>query len=184
MNNMDEALKAMDELINAGGEVSLPGLEPVAVAENFVNVKYGSKLEEIENKDERERLREKWLSYYKEGEGRQTMLMGISEIRSLYGAAQSQLNLVAEAAASAVASNSVPSVITVGSASSAPNPAYVYIENRTKKNQLLAMLEQVGVFLVNLLKTAAEIAFAIPQAVLDLIKAVTETKKVVNAIPV
>lgn len=184
MSSMDETLKVINELINAGGEVSLPGLELDSVAENFVNEKYGVKLEEIENKKEREKLRKKWLTYYKEGEGKQTMLIGISEIKSLYGAAENQLSLVAEAAKSAVASNSIPSVITVGSASSTPNLAYVYTENKTKKNQLLAMLKQVGVFLVNLLKAAAEIAFAIPQAVLDLIKTAAEVEKSVNAIPV
>ena len=102
----------------------------------------------------------------------------------MYGAAKDQLKFVTEAAASSIASNAIPAVITVGSASSTANPAYALIENKTKKNQLLAMLKQIGAFLVSLLKSAIEIAFAVPAAVISLIKTLTTAKKAVNSIPV
>ena len=46
------------------------------------------------------------------------------------------------------------------------------------------MLKAVGAFLVNLLKSAVAIAFAVPAAVISLIKTLTTTKKAVNSIPV
>lgn len=183
MSSMDETIKAMDELINSDGTIELPGLSLDEVVENFVETKYGEELKAVSTKEEREKLREKWIKYYKEGEGKQAIQMEINNIKAQYGAAKDQLTYVADAAASAVASNAIPSVITVGSASSSPNPAYTIIENKTKKNQLLAMLKQIGASLVSLLKSAVSIAFAVPEAVITLIKTLTTVKKTVNSIP-
>lgn len=184
MSNIDEALEAMDELINSDEAVSLPGLELDPVVENFVDEKYGSQLSEIKDEEERKKMRNKWVKYYKEGEGKQTVQMEINNIKAMYGAAKDQLQFVTEAAASSVASNAIPAVITVGTATSTANPAYALIENKTKKNQLLAMLKQIGAFLVSLLKSAVEIAFAVPDAVINLIKTLATAKKTVNSIPV
>lgn len=183
MSRMDETIKAMDELINSDETIELPGLSLDEVVENFVETKYGEELKAVSTKKEREKLREKWINYYKEGEGKQAIQMEINNIKAQYGAAKDQLTYVADAAASAVASNAIPSVITVGSASSSPNPAYTIIENKTKKNQLLAMLKQIGASLVSLLKSAVSIAFAVPEAVITLIKTLTTVKKTVNSIP-
>ena len=57
------------------------------------------------------------------------------------------------------------------------------IENKTKKNQLLAMLKQVGTFLVNAIKSMIAICFAIPAMVIALIKSLTTAKKAVKSIP-
>lgn len=184
MSSIDEAIEAMNELINSDETISLPGLELDAVVENFIEEKYGTELSAITDKEEREKLRDKWVKYYKEGEGKQTIQMEINNIKAMYGAAKDQLKFVTEAAASSIASNAIPAVITVGSASSTANPAYALIENKTKKNQLLAMLKQIGAFLVSLLKSAIEIAFAVPAAVISLIKTLTTAKKAVNSIPV
>jgi hypothetical protein len=183
MSSMDETIKAMDELINSDGTIELPGLSLDEVVENFVETKYGEELKAVSTKEEREKLREKWIKYYKEGEGKQAIQMEINNIKAQYGAAKDQLTYVADAAVSAVASNAIPSVITVGSASSSPNPAYTIIENKTKKNQLLAMLKQIGASLVSLLKSAVSIAFAVPETVITLIKTLTTVKKTVNSIP-
>ena len=184
MSSIEEALEAIDELINSDGSISLPGLELDPVVEHFVDEKYGFQLSEIKNEEERKKMRDKWVKYYKEGEGKQTIKMEINNIKAMYGAAKDQLQFVMDAAASSVASNAIPAVITVGTATSTANPAYSLIENKTKKNQLLSMLKQIGAFLVSLLKSAVEIAFAVPAAVINLIKTLTTAKKIVNSIPV
>lgn len=184
MSSTEEALDAMDELINSDGTVSLPGLELDPIVEHFVDEKYGSQLSEIKDEEERKKMRDKWVKYYKEGDGKQTIKMEMNNIKAMYGAAKDQLQFVTEAAASSVASNAIPAVITVGTATSTANPAYTVIENKTKKNQLLAILKQIGAFLVSLLKSAVEIAFAVPISVINLIKTLTKAKKAVNSIPV
>lgn len=184
MATIQETIDAMNELIDSDGAISIPGLSLKPIAENFVDTKYGAELAKIEDKDEREKMRQKWISYYTEGDGKGMLELEIANIKANVGAAKDQLKMVGEAAASSVASNEVPAVITTGAAASAPNPAYTLIENKTKKNQLLAMLKSVGAFLVNAVKSMVAIMFQIPDMVLSLIKTLTTTKQVVNAIPV
>lgn len=179
-----EILDAMDDLINSDGGVELPGLDLDTIAENFVEVKYGDTLSKLPNKEEAESLKEKWTSYYKDGEGRLALQMEINTIKSSFVAARDQLTYIGEAAASAVASNAVPAVITVGSASSTANPAYALIENKTKMNQLLSMTKNVEANLVTLLKSSAQIAFPIPSGVTSLIETLSTVKQTVNAIPI
>ena len=135
-NSTQEALDAMDELINSDGTVDLPGLDIDTVAENYIDKKYSEELNKIEDKEEREKLHQKWVNYYKSGEGKEMLQLEINSIKANFSAAKDQLTYVAEAAASSVASNAVPAVITTGSAASVANPAYAMIENKTKKNQL------------------------------------------------
>lgn len=179
-----EILDKIDQLINSDEEVSLPGLELDPIVENFVDTKYGAELSQIEDEEERKALREKWIEYYRNGDGSEMMKLEIASIKTNFSAAKDQLTFVAEASASAVASNAVPAVITTGAAASAPNPAYALIENKTKKNQLLAMLKNIGACIVNLLKSALIIAFQVPAVVLALIDTLITTKSTVNAIPV
>jgi hypothetical protein len=181
---IQEILDAMDDLINSDGGVELPGLDLDTIAENFVEVKYGDTLSKLPNKEEAESLKEKWTSYYKDGEGRLALQMEINTIKSSFVAARDQLTYIGEAAASAVASNAVPAVITVGSATSTANPAYALIENKTKMNQLLSMTKNVEANLVTLLKSSAQIAFPIPSSVTSLIETLSTVKQTVNAIPV
>lgn len=183
-NPNQEILDAIDELINSDGTISIPGLDLDSVVENYVDKKYKFELDKIEDEDERNTLREIWVDYYKKGEGKQAIQLEIASIKSNFSAAKDQLTFVIEAAASSVASNAIPAVITTGAATSVANPAYSIIENKTKKNQLLSMLKQIGAFLVNLLKSAAAIMFTVPAVVLTLIKTLTTAKKAVNSIPV
>ena len=59
-NNTQEALDAMDELINSDGTIDLPGLDIDTVAENYVDKKYGEELNKIEDKEERSTV-SKWM---------------------------------------------------------------------------------------------------------------------------
>ena len=179
-----EILDAMEELINSDGGIELPGLDVETIAKNFVEVNYGEQLSKLPNKEEAEQLKDRWVSYYKDGAAKAAIQMEINTIKSSFVAARDQLKYATEAAASAVASNAVPAVITVGSASSTANPAYALIENKTKMNQLLSTLKNVEANLVTLLKSSAQIAFPIPTEVTTLITTLTDVKKTVNAIPV
>lgn len=182
-NNNQEAIDAINDLINSDGAIEIPGLSLEPIAENYVDTKYGAELAQIEDETERENMRQKWIKYYTEGEGKEALELEMINIKANVGAAQDQLKMVGEATTSAVASNTVPQVITTGEATSVPNPAHAMIENKTKKNQLLAMLKQVGTFLVNAIKSMIAICFAIPAMVIALIKSLTTAKKAVKSIP-
>jgi hypothetical protein len=183
-NNNDEILKQIDELINSDGSVEIPGLTLHEVAENFVDAKYGTELAEVEDADERDALREQWVSYYENGDGKEAMLLEIANIKAKVAAAQDSLTTIAESAASTVATNTIPAVITTGAATSVPNPVHALAENKTKKNQLLAMLKTVGSYLIEALKSCAAIMFPIPTIIATLIQTFITVKKTVNTIPV
>lgn len=184
MASIQETVDAMNELINSDGTIDIPGLSLRPIAENYVDTKYNAELQKIEDKDEREKLRQKWVDYYIKGDGKEVLELEISNIKANIIAAKDQLVMVADAAVSSVASNAIPSVITTGAAASVPNPAHALIENKTKKNQLLAMLKTIGTFLINAIKSMVAIMFQIPDMVLVLIKTLTTTKQIVNSIPV
>lgn len=184
MATIDETVSAINDLINSDGAVELPGLSLKPVVENFVDTKYGAELAQIADTEEREKLRQQWIDYYMEGDGKAVMELEIANIKASVGAAKDQLKMVGEAAESSVASNAIPAVITVGTATSTANPGYALIENKTKKNQLLAMLKSIGAFLVNALKSMVAILFPIPDMVIALIQLLKTTKQTVNAIPV
>lgn len=184
MATIEDTIKAMNELIESDGTISIPGLSLQPVAENFVDTKYGAELAKIEDNEEREKLRDQWVKYYTEGDGKEAMELEIANIKANIGAAKDQLTAVGEAAVSSVASNAIPSVITTGAAASAPNPAYALIENKTKKNQLMAMLKQISASLVNAIKSMVAIMFPIPDIVLVIIESLKTAKQAVNSIPV
>ena len=109
--------------------------------------------------------------------------MEIAKIKANFASAKSSIETVAKAAVSAVASNAVPAVITVGQAASTPNPGYATIENQTKKAQLQATLNGAAKALTDLVQAAIMIAFPLPGVILAVIKLLTTTKKAVDAIP-
>ena len=184
MATIQETIDAMNELINSDETIDIVGLYIDPIAENFVDTKYGFELDKIEDAEEREKLRNQWIDYYKKGDGKTILELEIANIKANVSAAKEQLKSVGEAVKSAVASNSVPAVITTGAAASAPNPAYALIENKTKKEQLLSTLKQIGTFLINAIKSMVAIMFQIPDMVVSLIKTLTTTKQLVNSIPV
>lgn len=182
--SIDEMKVAIDDLVNSDEKIEIPGLQLSSVAEHLVDTKHKNELDEIENEKDRSDKRQELIEYYVEGNGKDMVEMEINSIKSNFSAAKAQLEQIADAAVSAVASNAVPAVITVGQATSTANTAYALIENKTKKTQLLSMLKTVENFLVNLLVSAVKIAFEIPAMIGNLITLLATTKKTINSIPV
>lgn len=182
MYNVNETLELINNLI--GDDNALPGLDFDTVVDNFVEVKYKSTLDQVSSKEERDALLDKWTKYYKEGEGKLTIQMEISTIKSNYSAVQDQLKYATEAIASTTASNAIPPVITVGSATSSPNPAYYLIENKTKVNQISSIIKGAEANMVNLLKSSAQIAFQVPSQITQLINTLAQVKEKLNSIPI
>ena len=62
MSSTEEALEAIDELINSDVRVGLPGLELEPIVEHFVDETYGSQLYEIKAEEESKKMRAKWYN--------------------------------------------------------------------------------------------------------------------------
>lgn len=183
MATINEMKDAVTELINSDGLVEIPNLNFDVIVENIVNVKYKKSLDLVTSKEDKSKLKEDLIKYYTE-ESREEIEHNINIIKSNFSAAKDGLSYAMEAATTSIMSNSIPSVITTGAAASIPNPAYVLIENKQKKNTLLAILKNIGNFLANLLSASIKILFEVPDTVITMINTLTNIKKVVNAIPV
>lgn len=180
----EDIMTTIEDIVNANSSVSIPGLELEDVVRNFVEEKYGDVLKDIEDETEREALREQWTSYYTKGGGRNVILMEINTIKSNFVAVRDGLEAVLRAVTLTTASNAIPSVITVGTATSTPNPAYILIENSQKKETLLAMTKAIGNNVVNLLRSAVNISFPIPSEIETIIETYKTVLTAINTIPV
>lgn len=181
--NEDKMFEVLNELIEAQGGADIPGLTVENVVPVMVQAQYGDTLQEIEDEEAREEKRKSLESYYIEGKGKSMVQTEIANIKANFASAKSCVESVAKAAVSSTASNAIPSVITVGTASSAPNPAYALIENSTKKAQLQATLNSAAKAFTDLIQSAITIAFPLPGVILSLIKLFIDTKKIVDSIP-
>lgn len=182
MASINEMQDALEKLINDEGGESLPGLEFEPVVNNFIDVKFKDQLEAAETEEDREELRNSLLKYYM-NEGKEEITQNINMIKQSYSAAKSGLESILTSALKTTASNAIPSVITVGTATSTPNPAYTVIENSQKKNSLLTTLKSISSFIVNMLISAIKIAFELPAAAMALITTLSSVKSTINAIP-
>lgn len=180
---IDEMMSAMEDIINSDEVISIPGLELKPVAENYVNTRYKPQLDAYEDEKMREELRKKWVEYYTEGDGKTVIQMEIASIKANFAAVKESLKSIKTSVGQQIASNAVPSVLTVGAATSTPNPAYTILDNIQKKEALKAQLKTIGNMIVELLKSAVSIAFPIPDAVGVVIETFKTTKQVVNTIP-
>lgn len=179
----DKMFKVLDELIEAQGGADIPGLTVENVVPVMVQAQYSDTLNEIEDEEAREEKRKSLESYYTDGKGKSMVQTEIANIKANFASARSCVESVAKAATTSTASNLIPSVITVGSASSAPNPAYTAIENATKKAQLQATLNSAAKAFTDLIQSAITIAFPLPGVILNLIELFVKTKKIVDNIP-
>jgi hypothetical protein len=183
MATIIEMKEAIDELINSDGEVSIPGLDFETVIDNLIEQKYKEQLNLMKDKTERENMKKNLIKYYS-NEARDEIENSILDIKSNFAAAKNGLKYVSEAVIASTASNQIPSVITVGTATSTANPIYVLIENKQKKNTLLSILKNIENSLVNILKSAVKILFQVPDTIMSIIQTLIDLKQVVNSIPV
>lgn len=181
--NEDDLLSVLNDLIDSQGGADIPGLSVEEVVPGLVEAKHGDQLTAIENEKARNEKRAELEDYYSKGKGKTVVQMEIAKIKANFASAKSSIETVAKAAVTAVASNSVPAVITVGEATSSPNPGYTAIENQTKKAQLKATLNGAAKALTDLVQAAIIIAFPLPGVILAVIKLLTTTKKAVDSIP-
>lgn len=179
----DEEIKSkIDELINDDGATSIPGLNADEIIPNLVDKKHANELSAIPNAKDREDKRNELLDYYKTGYGRGMVDSEINNIKLSFSAIKSQMESIKQSAITTASQMSIPAVITVGSASSAPNPAYVSLDAKAKRNSLLSILKTSSVYAASLLISSQKLGFSIPQEVVAVISLISMTKKTVKAL--
>ena len=158
-------------------------LDKDAILDNYVEVEYKERLDAIEDPNKRKEYKKKIVKEYVDGEFKNWFDDKISELTDMLKKCEDGLANAKAAATQVTASNAIPSVITVGSASSSPNPAYTAIDNAQKKKTLLVVLKEINSAIQGVLTTALLIHWALPQSVLNFIELYVALSSVINAIP-
>ena len=162
---------------------SIPGLSSESIIDNSVEVEFKDALDTCESDDKRKAMKDKFVAFYADGPGKKFIDENISQIKYLYKQVKDSINALKNSATQITASNLVPSVITVGTATSTPNPAYTAIDNSQKKQNLLAVLKSVTDFLIQLFSYALLLDFVLPDSVQALVSTLATLTAIINAIP-
>ena len=158
-------------------------LDNDAILDNYIEVEYKDRLDAIEDEKERKKYKKKIKKEYIEGEYKSWFDNQIASLNDQLKKCEDGLANAKDAATKVVASNAVPAVITVGSASSTPNPAYTAIDNAQKKKTLLVVLKEINTAIQEVLTTALLIHWALPQSVTNFIEIYVTLSSAINAIP-
>lgn len=158
-------------------------LDKDEILDNYIEVEYKDRLAAIEDKKERENYKKKLKKEYTEGEYKMWFDNQIALLNDQLKKCEDGLANAKTAATQVMASNTVPAVITVGSASSMPNPAYTAIDNSQKKKTLLVVLNEINTAIQGVLTTALLIHWVLPSAVINFIELYVTLFSIINAIP-
>ena len=158
-------------------------LDNDAILDNYIEIEYKDRLDAIEDEKEREEYKKKIKKEYTDGEYKSWFENQIASLKDKLKKCEDNLTNAKDAASQIVASNTVPAVLTVGSASSTPNPAYTAIDNAQKKKTLLVVLKDINTSIQGILTTALLIHWVLPQEVNNFIEIYVTLSSVINAIP-
>lgn len=170
----------INELIESDGAVNIPGLSVDEVVPTLVDKKHAKELQSIANLKDREDKRNELIDYYNNGAGREMVNGEINTIKMNFSALKFQLESINKSVQSTISQAAVPAVITVGSASSSPNPAYSILDAKSKRDNLLALLKTASISAAAMLISSQKLGFSIPQEVVALITLLSQTKKIVK----
>lgn len=154
-----------------------------SVIENYVSVEYKDYLDSISNEKDREKKKKEIIKWYKEGDGSTFMSDAISKLKDYAQKAKESLENLTTSATKTLSMSAVPAVITVGSASSSPNPAYTILDGSSKKNSLLTILKTTNDYLIKIMELAILIHWAIPESVLNMVELLATLTNLINSIP-
>lgn len=180
MATIAQMQQALSDLINAEG-FDIPGLDKESVLSNYVEVKHQGELDKLEG-EEREKEKQRLIELYENMAGN-FFDYCIMQIKLKYQAIVEGCEQMLQSISSAISSTVIPSVLTVGTATSTANPAYTVLENQQKKNNFKAILKNLSLMMADLLQMAINILFIVPDAVISLIETLTTTKQVIETIP-
>ena len=162
---------------------SIPGLNVSSIADGYVETEFKDTLDAAKDPEERKKIKDEFVQHYITGPGKQFIEENVEKIKYLYKQVQDSLTALQKSAAQVTTLNAVPAVLTVGSATSSPNPAFYVIDNAQKKQALLSLIKTVTDFLQQLFAYALLIDFVLPSSVQTLVQTLAIVTSIINAIP-
>ena len=154
-----------------------------AILDNYVEVEYKDRLDTITDSKEREKYKKEITKEYLTGELKDWFQDKIDSLKDMLKRCEDTLKSAKTAITQITASNSIPAVITTGSATSVSNPAYTLIDNAQKKQTLMTVIKQINSSIQEVMAIALMLHWALPDSVVNFIELYTTISSLVNAIP-
>lgn len=168
-------------LSDLSGGFTMPGLNFDTIVERIVetNPEYKTVLDTYTG-DSRINQKQKMINYLSNSNSKDYINSQINIIRINFSNLNTGITQLKEGLFSATASNAMPPALAAGIT---PNPAYVAIENNTKKNILLTACDALVLCLSNLIQSALNIYFELPSSVMLMVSTLTNLRSSINQIP-
>lgn len=177
-----EEMKESLESLQKG--LPIPGLEKEKVVDNYCETEFKDSLDECKTEEERAERKKKFVEHYITGPGKAFIDGVISSLKAAYYRAKTMIENLISSVADLVSLNIIPSVVTVGSATSTPNPAFTALDNRQKKEMILSIVESITEVLASVYTLAILIHFQLPSEVGLVTLSLATLQTAINAIPV
>lgn len=162
---------------------TIPGLDKDSLVDVYVETEFKDSLDACETEEDRQRRKDRFVEYYITGPGTRFIEENIANLQFAYSQVVDGINSLQRSAEQVTASNAVPSVITTGSATSTPNPAYTAIDNAQKKRALLVQITTITACVASMLGYAVLLHFELPDAAFALVGTLGVVASIINAIP-
>jgi hypothetical protein len=179
-DNLDAIKKLIENLSNSQGS-PLPGLTyeevSTAIIEKDTNFQKNIGPQSEFTEEEVTSIKENYKSLIKDEVNTNIMI-----VKSSYKQIEDSSSLLKENVTSAISSVAIPPAIGTTSPV-VPNPAYALLEAKQKKNQWLAILNNIFSSFGALLIAALKIKYEIPQSVIVLMSTLETLKSLIDTIP-
>lgn len=158
--------------------ITIPGLDFDSIVDNLIkNVPdYKAALASV-SEEEKPAIIAAFKKDY-ETRGRQEVEKSINKIKTLVGNVQAGISQTTEQIETTVASMVTPSVI----GSAAPNPLYIIMDAKIKKNAIKTSVDSLTKDMVELLNVAIDLYFPLPDYVLAFVEAISLLRKGIDLI--
>lgn len=164
-------------------ETSIPGLDFDTIADGMIesNETYKAVLDGAETPEERQIIKNNYLKVIKET-AKAFIQQNIAIIKSSFNEITQGVLSLSEAIIAMTASALMPPAI--GAPPVAPNPAYVLLQNKEKKNTLMITVNGLMKTFLGLLMAAVAIYFEVPDSIMGLLQTILSIKETISLIPI
>ena len=175
-----EQLKALQDKLLA----MIPGLDIAKIVDGYVEKEFKVDLDKCKTTFERNKMKARLVRHYVSGAGKDFIKLQIDKIKTSFGQVKEAFASLADQISAITASMAVPSVITVGAASSSPNIAYTLLDAKAKVGAIKSAVLAICSPLLLVFEAATLIHFALPEVVISLQATLTTIMALLAAIPV
>lgn len=163
---------------------TVPGMDTLKIVDNYVEKEFKTDLDKCKNDTERSNMKAKLVKHYVSGPGKSFINQTTDKIKTSFGQVKEAFANLPDQISAITLSMSTPSVITVGEASSSPNPAHTLLDAKAKVGAIKSAVLAICSSLLLVFEASALIHFDLPEVVVNLQAILTTIMALLAAIPI